>query len=112
MANRITKGRALIGTLKIGSSNVPMKGVSYGTFSAVYGTILPGQIGTVAIALTGLAVGDVIAAQFGTIAPPNGLGFSGAAPAAGTVRLFFMNPTLGTLAPGTVPMTYAHIDLT
>lgn len=112
MANRFTKGAALVGRLKIGSSNATMKGVNYGTLSAVYGTILPGRLGTVSVALAGVAVGDVVAAQFGTVSPVAGLGFSGAAPAAGTVHLFFMNPTAGTLAPGTVPMTYAHFDLT
>lgn len=112
MGNRFTKGRGLLGSLKIGSGNAIFKAVNYGTLSAVYGTILPGQIGTVAAAMSGLAVGDVVSANFGTIAPPNGLGLAGQAPGAGTVRLFFVNATTGTLAPGTVPVTYAHFDLT
>lgn len=106
MANRITKGKGLFGAIGIGSSGQMLQGVSYGTLSVVHGTILPNRMGTVSMALSGLAATDILSMNM-PAAPTAGLGFAGAAPAAGTVAVFLVNPTAGTVSPGTIAFTYA-----
>lgn len=89
----------------------PLKAINYGTLSVVHGTILPNRMGTVTMAFAGLAAADAVVLH-PPAAPTAGLGYGGAAPAAGTVNVFLVNPTAGTVSPGTMAMTYAHFDLT
>lgn len=110
MANRLTKGKGLFGALQLGGGAV-VKAINYGTLSVVHGTVLPNRMGTVTMALSGLAAADIIDLNL-PASPTAGLGFAGAAPAAGTVSIFLVNPTAGTVSPGTIPFTYAHFDLT
>lgn len=110
MSNRLTKGKILAGALQVGSGET-IKGFEYGTLSVVHGTILPNRMGTVTQAFTDLAAADIV--SFNLPAAPTGdLGFAGAAPAAGTVSTFWVNPTAGTISPGTIALTYLHFDLT
>jgi len=110
VSNRLTKGKVLAGAIQIGSGDV-LKGIVYGTLSVVHGTVLPNRMGTVTQALASLAAADVIVFN-PPAAPTGGLGYSGAAPAAGTVSTFWVNPTAGTISPGTIALTYVLVDLT
>lgn len=110
MANRLTKGKGLFGALQLGGGAV-VKAINYGTLSVVHGTVLPNRMGTVTMALSGLAAADALLMN-PPASPTEGLGFAGAAPAAGTVSVFLVNPTPGTIQPGTIAFTYAHFDLT
>lgn len=111
MANRLTKGKGLFGALQVGGGNATLKGLSFGTLSVVHGTVLPNRMGTVTMAFSGLAAADGIALM-PPAAPTAGLGYCGAAPAAGTINVFLVNPTSGTVSPGTIAFTYVHHDLT
>ena len=116
MSNRFTKGKGLFGTIAVGSGGLKVgagatiKAINYGTLLAVHGTILPARMGTVTTALAGLAAADIVVAD--VLTPTAGLGFCGVAPAAGTLSTYLVNPTAGTIGPGTFSLTYAHIDLT
>lgn len=117
MSNRLTKGKGLFGAIVVGEGGIKLgtganlKAINYGTLSVVHGTVLPNRMGTVTMALSGLAAADILDLN-PPAAPTGGLGFAGAAPAAGTVSVFLVNPTAGTISPGTIAFTYAHFDLT
>ena len=110
MSNRLTKGKILAGALQLGGGS-DVKAFNYGTLSVVHGTILPNRMGTVTQELSGLAAADIVAFNL-PASPTGGLGYCGAAPAAGTVSTFWVNPTAGTISPGTIAMPYLHVDLT
>lgn len=107
--NRFTKGRGAFGALSIGSGPI-IRGISYGVLSVVHGTILPGQAGTIAVAVTGMAAADIVMPNPGTLAA--GLLFGGVNPIAGTLRVYVGNITTGTIQPGTFGVTYGWLDLT
>lgn len=109
MSNRLTKGLGLFGAIQVGSG-ARFGGFSYGTLSVVHGTILPNRMGTVTMAMSGLAAADILEMN-PPAAPTAGLGFCGAAPAAGTISIFLVNPTAGTVSPGTMAFTYARLSL-
>lgn len=110
MANRLTKGKALFASLQL-SGGAVVKAINYGTLSVIHGTVLPNRMGTATAALSGLAAADILQMN-PPAAPTGGLGYCGANPAAGTATVFLVNPTAGTVAPGTIAFTYAHFDLT
>ncbi len=116
--NRFTKGAALIGRMVVGngglrvgpSTAANLKAINYGTLSIVHGTILPAAIGTVSVALAGLAAADIV--QANPVALTAGVVYGGVTPVAGTLKTYVLNPSAGTIAPGTFSLTYAQFDLT
>ena len=116
MSNRFTKGKGLFGMIAVGSGGLTLgtsatvKAINYGTLSVIHGTILPSRMGTVATALSGLAAADIVVGDPVTLT--TGIGLAGVSPGAGTLTTFLVNPTTGTIAPGTFALTYAQFDLT
>lgn len=110
MANRITKGRGIFGSLAIGSGATNIRGIKSGSLSVIHGTILPNRMGTASVALADLAVGDNVSLNPGTLTA--GLGLCGAQPKAGTLDVYLVNPTAGTISPGTFSASYVLYDLT
>lgn len=111
MANRLTKGKGLFGAVQIGAGGAAIKGWSYGTLSVVHGTVLPTRMGTVSMAFSGLGAADIVNLQM-PASPTAGLGYAGHATAAGSIHVFVVNPTSGTVSPGTLLMPYLWHDLT
>lgn len=110
MANRLTKGRGLFGSFAVGASGANIRAIKSGSLSVVHGTILPGRMGTASVALAGLAVGDNVSLNPGTLTA--GLGLCGGQSKAGTLDVYVVNPTSGTVSPGTFSASYVHFDLT
>lgn len=106
---RFTKSKGLFGAIAIGAVNI--KGGGQGTIQAVYGTILPGRIGTFMAALTGVAAGDAVIANPGTNLPAGAL-FGEVTPLAGTIQGYLANVTAGTISPGTFALGYTWLDQT
>lgn len=108
--NRLTKGRALVSGLSIGSST-NVQGIAYGTGAIDFASINDGATGTGTITVTGAAVGDMV-----VVNPPaltTGLAFAGAAvTGADTVTVYVVNASGGAINEGEVTFKYVWFDLT
>lgn len=101
----LQRGKIIFGT------GVSLKSLTFGTLSVVHGTILPNRMGTVSTAVTGMAATDMVTMSM-PASPTAGVGYGGCAPASGTLHVFLVNPTAGTISPGTLSMPYLWHDLT
>lgn len=108
--NRITKGRALVGALTVGSGTMVQK-VKSGTASVNLPDIAAATTGSATFTVTGAAVGDVV-----VVNPPSlttGLAFAGAAvTATDTVTVYAVNATGSAINEAAKNFTYLWFDLT
>lgn len=105
------KGTRVFNALRIGLSGTTIKKIVSGTASLNPGSIATVSRGTVAMTVTGAAVGDAF-----IIEPPTGLDddliFCGYVVSTNTVTIQLYNPTGGPIDDGALTWRYVWIDLT
>jgi hypothetical protein len=98
MANRITRGQALVGSIKVGGGTLYRKIKTYTV------TLSPALVGNATVAeqtfpVTGVLATDVVLSVVKPTAQA-GLGIAGArVPSAGNVAISFVNPTAAGITP-------------
>jgi hypothetical protein len=112
MPNRVTRGRALIGSLIVGPGATTIKNIWSGSVSLDPPSIATVARGLVTFTVTGAAVGDVA-----ILNPPatlnDDLVFVGAAvTAADTVTVYIYNPTAGAIDDTAKTWIYEVHDIT
>jgi hypothetical protein len=109
--NRVTRGRALVGSVNVGGgSNI--KKIQAGTVSLDPGSIAAATRGSVTFTLTGARAGDRVYVTMPAALEDDLLPLGARVTADDTVTVYLYNPTAGAIDGAALTWDYLWLDLT
>lgn len=111
MPNLLTQGQALMGALKVGGGSL-LRRIKAGTISVDPPSIGAATTGTVALTITGVAVGDLVILMPPSTLEDDLIPKGSPVTAADTVTLLLYNPTGAAIDGAARTWQYLWFDLT